>query len=204
LFANYTSFELSEIKRIIGNYLFLTLINNKSDEELLNKSYNKFFNNCSSIITFNYDLNWEPPSIYDSNFQFKWFDDDNNYFFPDYLKKEKKRSFSYQGAHSSKGWILTSLIKQFIYDEIIQVWNQAFKALNKADEIIFIGYSLPRADSAIYALFLSIEWENKIVKLIDPNSKKLIENYSFVLRKSNKEIIPVSLENYLCSNAYNM
>ena len=96
------------------------------------------------------------------------------------------------------------MIKQFTYDEIIQVWNQAFKALNKADEIIFIGYSLSRADSAVYALFLSIEWENKIVKLIDPNSKKLIENYSFVLRKSNIEIIPVSLENYLCSNAYNM
>ena len=245
LFVNYTSSKLKEIRGYIGNYLYLTLINDRPDEELLNKFHNVFLNNCSSIITFNYDLilekflfkksywlpkdgysftpkgfpelnshylnqssrikifkmhgslNWEPSSMYRSNLQFKWFDDDNNYFFPGYLEEEKKRSFRYQGAFSSEGWILPSWIKQFTYDEIIQVWNQASIALNKADEIIFIGYSLPSADSAVYSLLSSLDWNNKIVKLFDPNAKVLIKDYSFVLRKNNIEIFPDYLENCL-------
>jgi len=56
---------------------------------------------------------------------------------------------------------------------------------------------LSRADSAVYSLFSSIDWDNKIVKLIDPNAKELKDNYSFVLRKNDIEIIPVSLEEYL-------
>jgi hypothetical protein len=245
LFVNYTSAKLKQIRGYLKNYLFLTLIHDNSNEELLNRIHNLFFNIRSSIITFNYDLilekflfkknywfpkdgygftpkdlpalssnyfnqssrikifkmhgslNWEPSSFYLTNLQFKWSDDDDNYFFPKYLKEEKKKKYRYQGAIATEGWILPSWIKQFTFNEIIQVWNQAFKALNKADEIIFIGYSLPRADSAVYSLFSSIDWNNKIVKLIDPNAEELKDNYSFVLRKSDIEIIPVSLEEYL-------
>jgi len=245
LFANYTSTRLRDIRAYIGDYLYLSLINDNCNEELLNKIHNIFFNKCSSIITFNYDLilekylfrnnywfpkdgygfipkelpevnsiyinrpsvikifkmhgslNWEPSTMFHSNFQFKWFDDDNNYFFPGYLKEENKRNFRYQGAFSSEGWILPSWIKQFTHNEMVQVWNQAFKALYKADEIIFIGYSLPSADSAVYSLLSSIDWNNKIVKLFDPNAKELFENYSFILRKKNIELFPDYLENYL-------
>src|ERR1035437_1169952 len=249
LFVNCTSAELKQIRGDLGEYLFLTLINNKSNEEILNRIHNVFLNNCSCIITFNYDLilekflfkknywlpkdgygytprdfpelnpnyinqfsrikifkmhgslNWVQSSIYDSKFQFKWYDDDNIYFFPGYLKKEEKRDFIYQGGHPSKGWILPSWIKQFTFNEIIQVWHQAFKALNKADEIIFIGYSLPPADAAVYSLFSSIDWDNKIIKLIDPNAEQLKSNYSFVLRKNDIKIIPKSLEDYLSSES---
>jgi hypothetical protein len=245
LFANYTSTRLGEIRSYLGDYLYLTLINDKADEKLLDRICEVFFNKCSAIITFNYDLilekylyknkrwfpkdgygfipidfpkvnqaylnhlspikilkmhgslNWEPSSLYESNFRFKWFDDDNNYFFPGYLENEEKRNFRYQGAFSSDGWILPSWIKQFSYNEIIKVWNQAFKYLDMAEEVIFIGYSLPKADAAVYSLFSCIEWGNKIVKLFDPNAKELLKDYSFILRKKDLEIYPDYLENYL-------
>ena len=245
LFANYTSTRLGEIRAYISDYLYLTLINDQSNEELLHKIQNVFLNKCSAVITFNYDLilekflfknnywlpkdgygfipkefpetnpnysnhssiikilkmhgslNWEPSTMFHSNFQFKWFDDDNNYFFPNYLKDETKRNFRYQGAFSSEGWILPSWIKQFTHNEMVQVWNQAFQALYKADEVIFIGYSLPEADSAVYSLFSSIDWNNKIVKVFDPNAKELLENYAFILRKTDLELFPDYLENYL-------
>lgn len=245
LFANYTSTQIGEIRQYIGDYLYLTLINDKSNEILLDKIHHTFFSKCSSIITFNYDLilekylyrykywfprdgygfipqdfpeinpfyskhlskikilkmhgslNWEPSSIYHSNFRFKWFDDDNNYFFPGYLNNEEKRGFRYQGAFSSEGWILPSWIKQFTYNEMVQIWNQAFQALNKASEVIFIGYSLPSADAAVFSLFSTIEWKDKTIKLFDPNADELLNNYSFILRKKDIEIYPAYLEEYL-------
>lgn len=119
LFANYTSTRLGEIRAYISDYLYLTLINDKSNEELLHKIQNVFLKKCSAVITFNYDLilekflfknnywlpedgygfipkefpeinhkysnhssiikilkmhgslNWEPSTIFHSNFQFK-------------------------------------------------------------------------------------------------------------------------------------
>ena len=245
LFAPFTSSKLGGIRASIRDYLYFTLIEDKSNNILLDKIFDGILNNCSTIVTFNYDLvlekflynknywlpfdgygfipkdfpprsphylnqaskikilkmhgslNWELSSLYRSNLEFLWFDDNNNYFFPGYLEEEKKRGFNYEGRRPSDGWILPSWIKQFTFNEIIQVWNLAFKALNKADEIIFIGYSLPTADAAVYSLFSSIDWDNKIVKLIDPNAEKLKGNYSFVLRKNDMEIIPMSLEDYL-------
>jgi hypothetical protein len=147
------------------------------------------------ILKMHGSLNWEPSSIYRSKFQFKWFDDDNNYFFPGYLNDETKRKFRYQGAFSSEGWLLPSWIKQFTYTEILQVWNQAFNALNKADEIIFIGYSLSSADSAVFSLLSSIEWGGKTIKIYNPSAKELMNNFSFVLRKKDIELFPYYLEN---------
>jgi hypothetical protein len=248
LFVNYTTGELKQIKGYIGNYLYLTLINDKSNIPLLDKMNIDLFPNCQSIITFNYDLiiekylfntnywvpldgygftpnefplvnksyinqsskikiykmhgslNWLPSSIYKSNLEFNWFDDNNNYFFPGYLKEEKKRGFRYQGAYSAEGWILPSWIKHFTFKEIVQVWSQANQALNNADEIIFIGYSLPKADSAVYSLFSSINWDDKKILLIDPNAEELIKDYSFIIRNQNIDIAPVSLENYFDTN----
>lgn len=80
---------------------------------------------------------------------------------------------------------------------MVQVWNQAFQALFKADEVIFIGYSLPEADSAVYSLFSSIDWNNKIVKVFDPNAEELLKNYSFILRNNDIKIFPHKLETYL-------
>ena len=133
MFAKYTTSKLKEIRGCIGNYLYLTLIDDKSNEELLNKFYYSFIQDCSSIVTFNYDLilekylykkevwfpkdgygfssqelpeinssfsnsiskveilkmhgslNWKPSSLFHSKMNFRWFDDDSNYFFPGYL-----------------------------------------------------------------------------------------------------------------------
>jgi hypothetical protein len=142
-------------------------------------------------------LNWKPSSIYNSSLLFKWFDDDNNYFFPNYLKKEKGNPFRYQGGFSSEGWILPSCLKQFQYSELLEVWSQAHKSLIKADEIIFIGYSLPVADSTVYSFLSSIDFSDKIIKIYDPNAEELMKNYSLALRKENIQIFPYNFENYL-------
>lgn len=160
---------------------------------------NNYLSKKSSIeiLKMHGSLNWEPSSMFHSKFRLRWLDDDDNCFFPGYLKDEKKRGFRYQGAFSSDGWILPSWIKQFTYNEIIQVWNQAYNSLSNSDEVIFIGYSMPNADSAVYSLLSSINWDNKTVKLYDPNADTLKENYSFVLRKNDIQTYSSSLENIL-------
>jgi hypothetical protein len=256
LFANFNPSKLRDIRTDICNYLYLTLIDYKSDEKLLNSFYDKFIKDCQSIITFNYDLilekflygkgdwlpkdgygftpkseclpeikpfyfdqtsrvkifkmhgslNWEPYStnidpFSKRNLQFKWLEPVNNkYFFPDYLAEEKKMKYRYKGGNKMDCLLFPSLSKQFSYLEMIKTWNKAFNELTNADEVIFVGYSLPKADFAVSSLFSTIDWNNKIVKLIDPKAKELHNNYSFILRKSDIEIIPYTLKKYLDNN----
>ena len=142
-------------------------------------------------------INWDPADeFFRSHLKFTWFDDKNNFFFPGYLKVEERRNWEYKGLHPPRGWILPSWVKQFLFDEMVQVWNKAFNALSKADKIIFIGYSLPRADSAVYSILSAIDWNNKKVTLIDPFANELLNNYSFILRKKDIESIPCTLEDY--------
>lgn len=245
LFSRYTISKLKEIRGNIANYLYLSLINDISQINLLKKFQTYLLKNCSSIITFNYDLllekylyqqdlwypkdgygfqfteipeinsnynkvsssikifkmhgslNWLPSSIFNSSFKLKWFDDDNNYFFPKYLKEEKGNPFIYQGGFSSEGWILPSWIKKFQYPELLGVWNSAYKSLKESDEIIFVGYSLPLADSTVFSFLSSINFSTKSIKLYDPNAEQLVNNYSFALRNKNIQIFPKNFENYL-------
>ena len=245
LFSPYTIDSLKDARANIGHFLFLTLIKDNINEELLNKIFDNLFKNCTSILTFNYDLilekflfkkkywlpkdgygfslkelpeinsvysnqlskiqiykmhgsiNWDPADeFFRPHLKLTWFDDDNNFFFPGYLKMEEKRNWKYKGLHPPRGWILPSWVKQFLFDEMVQVWNKAFSSLYHSDEIIFIGYSLPKADSAVYSLFSAIDWSNKKVTLIDPFANELLKNYSFILRKSDIEPIPMTLEDY--------
>jgi hypothetical protein len=69
--------------------------------------------------------------------------------------------------------------------------------LVNADEIIFIGYSMPIADSTVYSYLSSIDFNDKIIKIYDPNAENLLNNYSSALRKSNIQIFPQNFENYL-------
>lgn len=246
LFLNhYTTSELKALRGYIGTYLYLSLINSKLNESLLELFNGQFLKNISSIITFNYDLvlerflfqkrrwfprdgygfaisnlpelnsdfkqiksdfeilklhgslNWQVDRIFHPNVELEWLDDSSNYFFPGYLAKEEGRPFIYQGGVSSGGWLLPSWIKQFNYEELIQVWRKAAIALNNSEMISFIGYSLPRADSAVYALLSSIDFINKIVVIVDPNADELRENYSSIIRCKNIEFVQSTLEDYL-------
>lgn len=150
-------------------------------------------------------LNWEPYSKdinpyegTDKNLQLRWVDIvNNNIFFPDYLVKDEKINFLYRNGINSQGWVFPSWLKQFSYWEMLQTWNNASKSLTNADEVIFIGYSLPKADSVVCSLFSTIDWDNKKVQLYDFKAKELLKKYSFILRKNDIEIFEGKLENYL-------
>lgn len=142
-------------------------------------------------------LNWKASNSFNNGIEFNWRDDDSNYFFPNYLADEKKRKYRYQGGYSTDAWILPSWVKQFKYPELLKVWNNAAQSLKSAEEIIIIGYSLPEADSAVFALLSAINFEDKMIAIIDPNAKKLKEKYSNVLGNTKIKIIESTLENYL-------
>lgn len=161
---------------------------------------NPDFQNVKSdfeILKLHGSLNWEVDKIFHPIVELEWCDDNTHYFFPGYLLEEKKRGFIYQGGVSSGGWLLPSWIKQFEYDELIQVWRKASIALNDADQIYFIGYSLPRADTSVYAMFTGIDFSQKKVVVIDPNTDELMENYSRIICNSNIEFVKLKLEDYL-------
>lgn len=149
------------------------------------------------ILKLHGSLNWKVDPLFHDSIELEWYNDFNENIFPNYLADEKKRNFIYQGGFSTKSWLLPSWIKQFTYPEIIKVWNKASKVLNEADEIVFIGYSLPQADSAAYSLFANANQNYKNITIIDPNAESLLENYSIIFPKERIKTISKSLENYL-------
>lgn len=133
------------------------------------------------ILKLHGSLNWNANS---SKLALEWdnFSDDGK--FPNYPVDDLNIYCS------PEAWMLPSFIKQFSYTELIQVWNQAAKQLALADEVIFIGYSLPLADSAVYSLFSTIDFTNKRIEIINStyNIDELVDNYAKVLRKNKSEI----------------
>ena len=109
---------------------------------------------------------------------------------------EKKDPFVYQGKHSG-AWLLPSWIKQFSNNEIIRIWNQAASLLKDASEIIVIGYSLPKEDTAVVALFGSIEYKCKKLTIIDPNPEDIAQKFYMITKIDNIETISSTLEDYL-------
>ncbi len=147
----------------------------------------KYLNRVSEIklLKLHGSLNWDRKAD-TNNICLNWQDDDGNYFFPGYLEKENYNDFKYFGSHSSGGWILPSWFKQFDYNELITVWRKSFEALNTSEEIIFIGYSLPSADSAVYALFSTIDWSGKKIIIYDPYADQLKDHFSKIMGKNIK------------------
>lgn len=123
-------------------------------------------------------LNWN------SDFSLRFFYDDSEPIFPGYLREESNR-YQYQGKHSGN-WMLPSFIKQFTVPELIGCWDRAIRALKDADEIVIIGYSLPKEDSAACLLLGTTALSEKRLTLVDPNANKLQRKYRTIT--SNKHI----------------
>ncbi len=123
-------------------------------------------------------LNWN------SDFSLRFFYDDNEPIFPGYLRDGSNRH-QYQGKHSGN-WMLPSFIKQFTVPELIGCWDRAFRAMKDADEIVIIGYSLPKEDSAACLLLGTTALSEKRLTLVDPNADKL--HCKFRMITSNKHI----------------
>jgi hypothetical protein len=167
--------------------------------ENIPKVSSKYNNTISrfQVLKMHGSLNWKTESLYNNGFELEWFDDNNNYYFPNYLAQESKRPFDYQGAFSTDSWVYPSWIKQFTFHELLQVWHLAAQKFNNAKEIVFIGYSLPKEDSTVYSFISALNTHNKKILIINPNADEVVDNYSLLFPIKNIEIIPTTLENHL-------
>lgn len=119
-------------------------------------------------------LNWE------EGLRLRFFYDNQEPIFPGYLREDPKRP-QYQGGHSGP-WMLPSFVKQFEEPELLRIWRRAFAAIEQSQEVVVIGYSLPKEDSAACLLFGTTEIANKGLTIVDPNADALLERYESVTR----------------------
>jgi hypothetical protein len=134
-------------------------------------------------------LNW------DIDLKLRLFYDNQRPIFPGYLADEKSPSPIYQGKHCGL-WIMPSFIKQFTVPEILNVWQQALNALRAAEEIIVIGYSLPKEDSAACLLLRAADSSRKRLSIVDPNSAALKAKYRTITGNLNPRTF-ASIEEYV-------
>ena len=100
----------------------------------------------------------------------------------------------YEGKYPGS-WIMPTFFKNFGVP-LLDVWQKARRALNIADEIIVIGYSLPEADSDARLLLGTNQIEDKKLIIVDPNAKCLQERYKAITKNQNPELF-CSLADYL-------
>lgn len=149
------------------------------------------------ILKLHGSLNWEFDDLFRRKLELEWVDDNQLSFFPGYLIKDPKNHFTYQGKHPASAWILPSWIKQFHYPELMAVWKSAAEALANADEIVVIGYSLPKEDVASGALIGTAEYRCSSFIVIDPSAKELRDRYKAITKYDGIEFIEAKLEKYL-------
>lgn len=149
------------------------------------------------ILKLHGSLNWKYDDLLVDNFRLHWTDDNQNSYFPGYLKDEPKFPFIYQGGHSSGGWIFPSWIKQFRFPEILSVWNCTYKELANAEEIIIIGYSFPQEDTTVVSLFGTVDYKCKHLAIIDPNANEIAKKFKLITRIKDIETIEKNFEELL-------
>ncbi len=108
-------------------------------------------------------LNWK------SDLKLRFFYDDNEPIFPGYLR-EGSNYPQYKGKHSGL-WSLPSFIKQFDVRELASLWERAFTAIKDSDEIVVVGYSLPKEDSAACLLLGTTGISEKRLIIVDPDNQ---------------------------------
>ena len=117
-------------------------------------------------------LNWESSAL-----RLRYFYDDGSPIFPGYLDNEQ--SHPYQGKHTGN-WLMPSFVKQFSAPGLLRIWTTALEELRRRDEIVSIGYSLPKEDSAACMLLGVSGLSNKRVTLVNPQANWLRERYQVV------------------------
>lgn len=139
------------------------------------------------ILKLHGSLNWKERL--GDRLMLRWYTDRQQPYFPGFLTEGKRPTKPYQGGHTAVAWILPSWVKAIDAFPLPIVWRSARKALEAAHDIVAIGYSLPRADSAVVSLLTCAKFKYKTLHLIDPNAKKLALRYREI---TGLEIQPVS------------
>jgi hypothetical protein len=103
----------------------------------------------------------------------------------------------YAGRHTPE-WILPSFIKTLERNEFKIIWESAKDVLSKTDELIIVGYSFRKEDSASYELLKKYLNNKANVVLIDPDKnrdvRKQLKEMGIFIREINHYD---SLEKYL-------
>ena len=219
---------LRELRSCIETYTFLSLIEPDCVDDKLLEAFTDSLSGTDNIATFNYDLvldyalyerrDWHPEDGYGITFNsppgirkrgnmkskvhiYKLHGSLN--WEPDYGDQIRLSVFCddqkltpYEGKHSGS-WILPTFMKSFSVP-LLDVWQKACHALNIADEIIVIGYSLPKEDSRARFLLGTNQIEDKKLIIVDPNANDLQENYKAITKNQNPELF-CSLADYLGS-----
>lgn len=81
----------------------------------------------------------------------------------------KERPYVYQGRGMRFTIIPPEYMKRFEAGAFRDLWNHAFKAVAKADNLVFVGYSLPMTDAHATALFRTGVRENGLKALVVAN-----------------------------------
>jgi hypothetical protein len=81
----------------------------------------------------------------------------------------KKRPYTYQGRGMQFTLIPPEYVKRFETGVFRDLWNHAFRAIARADNLVFIGYSLPVTDAHATALFRTGVRENGLKALVVAN-----------------------------------
>lgn len=93
-------------------------------------------------------------------------------YFPGYAGLFCERNLHPSGARWDEGttFIEPSYLKRFNSTPVLGIWERAFQALQQANELIIIGYSLPEADVAAQVFLASAVRTSKIqsITVIDP------------------------------------
>ncbi len=144
-------------------------------------------------------LNWEYNKLYEKQMLLNFFYEDfKTPYFPKYLINENNFPLIKDSAHFGY-WMLPSYIKQFNIPDILNIWQQAHNALNEADEVIIIGYSLPKGDSAACLLLGTTNISKKTLIIIDPNKNELKEKYKMITGNM-KPVLLKKVEDYISNN----
>lgn len=135
-------------------------------------------------------LNWDHSGL-----QLRFLYDDGTPIFPGYLQKQPPLRRPYEGKHAGN-WMMPSFIKEFSAPGLLTVWTKAFKAIKQAKEVVAVGYSLPKEDSAACLLLGTSGISDKHLTLVNPQAKNLRERYTLVT--GNTQIaLSGGLEEYL-------
>ncbi|MBK7104815.1 MAG: SIR2 family protein [Ignavibacteriae bacterium] len=243
LLWDYSTSQLKQLRYEISTYLYLTLIDPRINQNLLDSFYEKMVNKDTHFITFNYDLIveqflykkelWKPKDGYGLEFDefpqvkaenkkssshlvlkmhgsLNWREselenrykienmlDDGSPIFPDYFKNEIKRNFEYEGGINLKALKLPSLVKKFNSFQLLSIWRKAHSVISKSEEVIFIGYSFPEADTSVYTLFNTIDFSSKKIAIIDPKPDEIEKRVRKITLCNNIHVVNKSLEEYL-------
>ena len=93
-------------------------------------------------------------------------------YFPGYKGLFCERNLHPDGARGDEGttFIEPSYLKRFNCAPVLGIWERAFQALQQANELIIIGYSLPEADAAAKIFLASAIRKSKMpsITVVDP------------------------------------